>query len=377
MAAWYFVDLGEFVEKVSPIFEKLSIFREEQSSSHFKLMDPREGGDFIFFNGNEDISYLEDLLGYCRDTDYVFLITDNKNLSSEHEGNLNRFLLQKSSVRGVIESNQGFGFLISHFNGLKEMADLRFELSTDEEYIDDFEQQLNDLSKHLSAQLSRIKEIHRNVVPERSLVHKDFTLKCKFASGEQKHSEFWDAIKTERHLVNVILSTKNSSELTKVLTDVIDFTNIVEYKKENLKELLNKVESVLEGFSLFVMVTDVYSKKTYLIVHGNFLVYLNGREVIASRDGKINKISFQEGDKFTVFSEGLIKNYDEEYRLEELETIGKRNQGKSSRDFFNQVFFNSKINNEGRFHVNDCTALILEVGVDSPESVKGSSGEPK
>lgn len=362
MASWIFVDLEGFTEKVAPIFEKLSIFPESNSNDEFLMGMSRAGGDLIFLNGNQGVSHLESLVSNCKDSDYIFLVTDNSKLSAEQEGELNRFLLTKSSVRGVIEKNQGFGFLISHFNGLKEIADLKFELDADQEYIDDFENQLDAVSKHLSSQLARIKEVHRSVVPERSLDFENFSLKCKFASGEATHSEFWDSVKTDRSIACIVLSTSSSTELTKVLGDIIEFSNNDLFEKEHLKKLSTKIsETLLDKFSLMVMVADVITKKAYIISLGHQLVYLNGREVIASTDGKINKLVFNPGDKFVVFSEGLIKNYEEEYRLEDLETIGRRKWELDSRDFFNEVFFNSKINNEGKFHKHDCTAILLEV----------------
>ncbi len=368
MASWIFVDLEDFTKKASPIFEKLSIFPENLGVQEFEMSGSRHGGDLVFLNGNREVSELEKGLRHSRDNDYIFLITDNRSLSPTQEGNLNRFLLSHNSVRGVIESNQGFGFLISQFNGLKEIADLKFELDADEEYIEDFESQLDEVAKHLSTQLARIKEVHKKVVPERSIKLKDLTLKCKFASGESNHAEFWDSVKTDRTLACVILSTESSTDLTMVLTDIIDFTNTLEFEKEHLKRLYNKISTTLENkFSLFILVSDTVSRKTYLISHGNQLVFLNGREVIASKDGKINKMELKTNDRFVVFSEGLIKNYDDDYRLEDLETIGRRKWELSSRDFFNEVFFNSKITNPGKFHKYDCTAMILSVdSIETP-----------
>ena len=49
------------------------------------------------------------------------------------------------------------------------MADLSFEVDSDREYFDEFDEQLSKLSAHLSKQLEKVKEIHRNTVPQRSI----------------------------------------------------------------------------------------------------------------------------------------------------------------------------------------------------------------
>ena len=210
MSSWIFVDLDQFTTKAKTIFVKLSIFPESINSQSFLETDKKEAGDLVFLNGNSDVSRLESLIAKCRDKDFLFLVTNNSELTSQQEGELNRFLMKTSSIRGVIEANQGFGFLISQFNGLKELSDLKFEIETDNEYFEDFESHLNEVTRHLSSQLARVKEIHKQVVPEREITLGKISIKAKFASGENPHREFWDCVKAGNVMVYVLLSTQTS-----------------------------------------------------------------------------------------------------------------------------------------------------------------------
>lgn len=364
MASWYFVGLKEFTRKNKPIFDKLSIVAESLEEEQLDRKSAN-GPALVFIDGMVDIERIDEIVSRSSDLDHIYLVINTRNMSNQAEGELNRFLLKYKRIKGVIDGNQGYGFLISQFNGLKEIADLMFELETDQEYINDFEEQLDGITKHLASQLSRIKEVHKKVVPIRTLKANNLELSCKYSSGETGHSEFWDAVKTDSQIMFVLISTDESNQLTSVLSDIIEFVNLKHFNKEDLKALDERIsKSLSDRYSLFTMLIDLTDLRSYIVNKGTQLIYINGREVIATNDGKISKLQLNPKDKFAVFSKGLILNYEEEFKIEDLEVYGKRRWELSIREFFNEVFFHSKLTNEGKFHKNDCISMVIEVTDD-------------
>ena len=54
-------------------------------------------------------------------------------------------------------------------------------------------------------------------------------------------------------------------------------------------------------------------------------------------------------------------NYEEDFRLPDLEKILKKNWRQDQREYFNELFFKAKNNHESKFQQHDCCAIVVEV----------------
>ncbi len=365
MATWTFLDLGSFVDKMTPVFEKLSVYYELSSKkAFFETLDKSESRVY-FLDGLIALEELNNMLDQMSPRSVCYLVVDSQTMSDTQEGEINRFLISSNRVKGVIEQNQGMGFLISQFNGVKEISDLLFEVDTDQEYIDDFDKELDKVTKHLSLQLERIKKIHKDMVPKRIIEAGRIGIQCKYGAGESSHSEFWDVFVHKDQVTTVLLSTASSTSLTTVLEEVLSFMGKKNRERRDLKAFYQAInEKIEEPYSLFVMLTDINDLQSYIINIGYSHLYMNGKEVEAAEDGKISKLKFNPGDKFYICSHGMALNFEDEFRMDELETMLKRKWSLDGAEFIDELFMSSKMNKEGRFQKNDTTFMIFEVNND-------------
>ena len=362
MANWIFVDLRPFVDKVTPVLEKLSVYHSCSDHIEFATRQRSSSPQIVFLNGNNGESYLKAQINQTHKEDLVYLVIDSLSLSNEMEGELNRFLLNSNRVKGVINGNQGMGFVLSELNGIKEVSDMLFELDTDRDYFEDFEQRLEEIAKDASVQLKRVKKLHHSLVVPRELQFGKLRTTCKYAAGDSEHSEFWDISRTKKHQLTLLISTENSQQLTRVLDRILLFLDQKEYEKGGLKEFYQYLKQTLDQhFSLFLMLTEIEDMNSLLIIDGSFHFFINGIQVDLLEEGQVNKMQLRSGDRALIISEGMIKNYQKDFKENDLLKMLEQKWQLPVHEFTHQVFLGAKLNKEGRFHYYDSTSIILEV----------------
>ena len=362
MVNWIFVDLAPFVDKIAPVLERFSIRHLSLDRLKFAMRKQKGAPQVIFFNGDEGVAQMKAQMKYVRKQDLVYLIVGLSEVSKERELEINKFLFSSSRIKGIIDNRQGTGFIFSQLNGIKEVSDLLFEIDTDNEYFEDFEKRLEKATQQTSMQLEKVKELHRALIPRKEIHFGPLKTICKYGAGDSLHSEFWDVSKTSEHQATLLLSTESSKELTKVLSHTIAFLDRTEYSAKDLKDYYQLLrDSLLEPFSLFLMLTTVGDMNSILIAHGPRLAFVNGAEFGPLKEGELSKIQLRRRDKFFIISSGMIKNYQKDFKNDDLVRILQKEWQLPSHDLLQKVFLNSKINKKGRFHHNDCTAIILEV----------------
>ena len=180
----------------------------------------------IFFNGNRGKDYLEKQFKKTHKGDLIYLVVQLASLSEAQEDDLNHFLATSApKIKGVMDAGAGLGFIISEFNGIREICELSCELDADQNYLKDFEKRLEGVSGHLTAQLERVQEIHDLIVPLREFQWKGLKTVSKYASGDSLHSEFWDIVRGMKIVKFLIAfrSAKDSKSLTSVQSSESDF----------------------------------------------------------------------------------------------------------------------------------------------------------
>ena len=362
MVNWIFVDLPPFVDKIAPVLERFSVRYLSLDRLKFAMRKQANFPQIIFLNGDEGESQFKAQMKYVRKQDLVYLVIGSSDISKKRELEINKFLFSSNQIKGIIDDRQGMGFIFSQLNGIKEISDLLFEIDTDNEYFEDFEKRLEKVTQQTSMQLEKVKQLHKSLIPQKEIHFGPLKTICKYGAGDSMHSEFWDVTKTPEHQVTLLLSTESSKELTKVLGRTISFLDQTDYSKKDLKVFYQFLkEGLLEPFSLFLMLTAIGDINSVMVVHGPLLTFVNGVEISSLTEGELNKIQLRRRDKFFIISSGMVKNYQKDFKDNELTHKLQRDWQLPTHEFIQQVFFNSKINKAGRFHHNDCTCITLEV----------------
>ena len=362
MSQWIFVDLGPFVDENTSVLEKLSIHYASLEHSQLIQRKRQNSPQIIFFDASRGEQYLKEQILYLKKRDLVFLVLDSSTLLGDREGEINQFLLNSNRVKGVIDCSLGRGVVHSQLSGIKEISDLLFEIDTDEEYLNDFQQRLDELSQNMLLQLERVKKLHRKLVPRKELQIGKLKTICKYVAGDSEHSEFWDVTRTDGHQLTLLLSTENSGALIRVLDRIVTFLGQKECDTRDLKVFHEYLKENIQGrFSLFMMLTRIADMSSILVSEGHLLLFVNGTSLTTLKNGVFTKMQLREGDKFCIISSGIIKNYEKEFKYNNLLQTLQNEWQLPTHDFIQQIFLEAKVNKAGRFHYYDGTSIILEV----------------
>lgn len=360
MANWVFVDLESFVDKIASVLEKFSVYYSSLDQLKFAVRPRTDFAQIIFFNGNKGEGHLKSQMKYIGEKDLIYLVIDSTSLSSKIEGEIDHFLVNSKRVKGVIDRSQGIGFIVSQLSGIREISDLLFEVESDKEYFEDFEQRLNEVSQHISAQLKEVKQLHHLLVPQRELRFGALKTVCKYAAGDSNHSEFWDVVRVQDCQLTLLVSTESSQALTQVLDRIISFLGQDKYEIRDLKIFHQYLkEKLQDSFSIFILLTQL-SGHSVLIIEGPLLAFINGQAIAPIGSGELNQVQLRGHDKFFIVSSGMVKNYTHDFKNYDLQQMLKRKWKLSSHEFLHQLFLNAKINKDGRFYYHDSTCIILE-----------------
>ena len=361
VSSWIFVDLQPFVDEISLVLEKLSIYHSCLDELKFASRPQRSFGEIIFFNAQKGANALRSQMKHVRGQDLVYLVLDSPSLPLGMHKEINNLLMNTNSVKGIIEKNQGIGFSVAQLRGIKERSDLLFDVELDKEYFEDFEKQIEGVSQQLSIQLKEVKCLHHSVLPRREVRFGNLKTICKYAVGDSEHSEFWDVVRRGNHQLTFLVSTENSKDLIQVLDRLILFLEKDEYEIRDIKIFHQYLkERLKDSFSLFMMLTPLHGPSVF-IMDGLLLTFINGQSVGRVKLGEINKVQLRDRDRFFIISSGMMKNYAFDFKDDELLQMLKRKWKLPSHEFLQQLFFGAKINKEGQFHYYDGTCLILEM----------------
>ena len=362
MSSWIFVDLESFVDKISSVLEKFSIYHTSLDELKFAARTQTGLAKIIFLNGHKGINYLKSQMKHVGEKDLIYLVIDSPSLHTGMQKEIDNLLINTNRIKGIIEKNQGIGFSVAQLRGIKERSDLLFEGESDKEYFKDFEQQIEDVSQELSAQLQEVKRLHHSLVPQREVRFGNLKTVCKYAVGDSKHSEFWDVVRRQNHQLTILLSTESSKDLMEVFDHLIAFLDQNEYEIRDIKAFHKYLkEKLRDSFSLFMMLTS-WKGPSVFIIDGPLLAFINGQSVTCSaKFGELNQIQLRERDRFFIISSGMMKNYAFDFKDHELLQMLKRKWKLPTHEFLQHIFFSAKINKEGQFHYHDGTCLILEI----------------
>ena len=326
----------------------------------FLAKPPPSSARIIFFNGDQGGDELKQKISQASPKDLIFLVLAPHTLSPAATREMSSLLLSCKRIKGVIDHSLQEGFIFSQLSGIKEIADLLFEVAADQEYFADFEQRLDDASTHLSVQVEQVKKLHHTLVSQVEVQFRSLKTTCKYAAGDSGCSEFWDMVRTDDQQLTLLISTENSRELAQALDSAILFLKQGHYQAKDLKLFYRELQQQLSRpFSLFLMLTKA-DMSSNLIVEGPLLSLVNGNEIAIER-GELSKISLRKGDKLFIISPGMMKNYEQNFKLDELRRLLERKWQLPVYEFINQVFLGAKIDKDGRFHYHDGTGLIFEV----------------
>ena len=361
---WIFADLKPFVDKITSVLKKLSIDYSSQSAQDFCQRKRIQSPQIIFLNGNNGKKYLQEQSQHIGQNDLIYLVLSPSLPPDEKTEQIDLFLKEFHQCKGIIDERWPLGLISSQLRGIKKISDLLFEVDMDQDYFEDFEQRLSEVSKHLSDQLKSVKQLHRILTPQRQLQFGRLKTFCKYASGDSNHSEFWDIARTKKHQLSFLLSTESSKDLSKMLSQTISFLNEKQYNIKKITHFYQYFKMALgDSFSVFMMLTDIDTPRSTILMDAPFLSFFNGNPLEMNPPGQTTAIEMKEGDKLFVISPGMIKNYEKDFQTEELLRIIKMKWQLQSEELMDQVFLHSKINKKGPFHYHDGTCIIFEVEI--------------
>ena len=362
MSKWIFVDLHSFVDKIASFLEGYSIYYLSLNIEEFEQRDQGIYPRILFFNGHGGVKSLVDQLKYSKEKDVICLVMDSSQFSSEQRQEIDSFLIKSRQIKGIIDLACGMGFVISSINGVKQISDFLFEEEVGREYVEHFEQRLAKVKEGMSFQLKHIRHLHRSLIPLKEYQLDLLKTVFHYRVGESHHSEFWDISQTENQQLVFLLGTKSSQALSKVLNSSIEFLQKESFRGQDIQDFYQYLQQTIkEEFSVLMMLSEKEKAESLLITNGGILFFLNGVELSSLKGGELSCLNLNNRDRLFVISSGMVKNYEKNFRKDELMRMLKKEWTMPSDHFIHQLFFRAKFNRPGRFYDHDGVAVVFEV----------------
>jgi hypothetical protein len=256
----------------------------------------------------------------------------------------------------------------SHLQYLRERSKFRHQLES-------LTTALKTLTNDVEQEVHRVKGLHRKLIPRRFEDIKGLKLHGKFLAGEFPGGEYFDLCRSQRSIVLMMCSTSSYLLSSAFISSFFKFKGSSSLTFDSLKDLKN----MLDQDFLYLKDTDTNIQREYLLLHVDLTtmnlhgIVRGGYRMISCQKGNLlqgiqqedHQLEFHEqlqrGERVSLISPGLLKNWKTYMENKDLITFVKENQEVDLVDFVEELMIQVKMNTGKDFLDFDASTVAMEV----------------
>lgn len=314
----------------------------------------------------------------------TFVFAEKISTLSKLELDRVKSLIKEKKITLVLDLSLDISFTSLSFEQYLQGA-----LNSEDNYLKTVAQNLGEFVEMGKLELQKIKSLHEKIVPLRSESVKGLKILSKYAAGQSSGGDFFDIIKTDKHVVFLLFSSSSYITSTIVLNEFEKISKSGHATIEMLENFIYLCQHQItelgaeevKGRHLIDIFLGMISLQSYKFEGFNFgsSNLLSIGSSVQANDFPLQKafknkaffsINLESDQKYFIFSPGVAANSDgiighksvEKFCLEDGVVT-------RSEDFINEMFFQLKKKLNGGFLKYDCSSIVIEVQKNIIKSV--------